>query len=142
MSCAEGEEARLEALARIVEEKIVEMREGFGEIGATYQVEIKVTGTTGYVYVILGYFGTPHRVNAGSGPVIFNLEYDGNDDLDGIGILPSSDFNGYVDDVSVKKIIPLAAGGAVEEGQIQVLGDDLLPAHHGAGRRPTTAAAP
>jgi cell division protein ZapA len=33
MSCAEGEEARLEALARIVEEKIVEMREGFGEIG-------------------------------------------------------------------------------------------------------------
>jgi len=33
MSCAEGEEARLEALARIVEDKIVEMREGFSEIG-------------------------------------------------------------------------------------------------------------
>ena len=33
MSCAEGEEARLEALARVVEEKIVEMREGFTEIG-------------------------------------------------------------------------------------------------------------
>lgn len=33
MSCAEGEEARLEALARIVEDKILEMREGFSEIG-------------------------------------------------------------------------------------------------------------
>jgi cell division protein ZapA len=33
MSCAEGEEGRLEALARVVEDKIDAMREGFSEIG-------------------------------------------------------------------------------------------------------------
>lgn len=33
LSCAEGEEGRLEALARVVEDKIVAMREGFSEIG-------------------------------------------------------------------------------------------------------------
>jgi cell division protein ZapA len=33
MACDDGEEARLEALARLVEEKIHAMREGFGDIG-------------------------------------------------------------------------------------------------------------
>lgn len=33
MSCADGEEARLEQLARYVEGKILSMKEGFGEIG-------------------------------------------------------------------------------------------------------------
>ena len=33
MSCADGEEARLEALAKSVEEKIESMRVGFGDIG-------------------------------------------------------------------------------------------------------------
>ena len=33
MSCADGEETRLEALARSVEEKIEAMRAGFGDIG-------------------------------------------------------------------------------------------------------------
>ena len=33
MSCADGEELRLEALAKSVEEKIDAMRAGFGEIG-------------------------------------------------------------------------------------------------------------
>lgn len=33
MACDDGEEPRLEALARMVEEKINAMREGFGEIG-------------------------------------------------------------------------------------------------------------
>ena len=33
MSCADGEEPRLEALAKSVEEKIDAMRAGFGEIG-------------------------------------------------------------------------------------------------------------
>lgn len=33
MSCADGEESRLEALARSVEEKIDVMRAGFGDIG-------------------------------------------------------------------------------------------------------------
>ncbi len=33
MSCADGEEARLEQLAKYVEGKILSMKEGFGEIG-------------------------------------------------------------------------------------------------------------
>lgn len=33
MSCEDGEEARLEQLARYVEDKISSMRDGFGEIG-------------------------------------------------------------------------------------------------------------
>ncbi|MCX7899042.1 MAG: cell division protein ZapA [Methylocystis sp.] len=33
MSCADGEEARIEELARYVESKILSLKEGFGEIG-------------------------------------------------------------------------------------------------------------
>lgn len=33
MACEDGEEAHLEALARLVEDKILTLREGFGDIG-------------------------------------------------------------------------------------------------------------
>lgn len=67
-----------------------------GVDGSTYAVRMTVGGSAGSITVSLGSTGTSQVFNAGAGVSTFQGTYGG---LNGLTIVASSDFDGYIDDV-------------------------------------------
>lgn len=91
---------------------------------SVYQVIINVGGTTGSVGVAIGSNGSSATINAGSGST--TVQCTASLGSEGIFIYPSNDFDGSVDDISVKLIIispPLTLFSGSSSAYLDV-GDD------------------